>query len=240
LSVIHRAYLFDYEQFRAEVSPLVQDIERGDSKEVRERALSVLSNLRKQNQRWILEDPWSNPTPNIASWAVPLTPLETGLCLLVLLSQYLEEPKGQALGLRENWPMLHAGLVAIGWSERETKLAITGGFTRTLLYPEASVDRLVRPYLANTPSDSDFSWWLTTGYGGVGWLDSSAIATVHERLLLLRGQLATLKASQLLRSLYPTTGTNPTAQQVLAAYDNALEMYDVANNANKGLFMTIS
>ena len=122
MSVIHSAYLFNYKKFKEEAELLVRFADNGDGKPLLERAISIVDGLQKQHQEWIIEDTFGNPLFDVSKWKIPLTPWETGYCFLLVLSDYLQSPPTDSLGIISDRPFLHAGLTATDWSERDAIL----------------------------------------------------------------------------------------------------------------------
>lgn len=239
MSVIHSAYLFNYKKFKEDAELLVRFADSGNGKPLLERAISIVDGLQKQHHEWIIADEFGNPLVDVSKWTMPLTPEKTGYCFLLVLSDYLQSPLTYTLGIMSDWPFLHAGLVAIGWSERDAILLTKGSYTEVLLRPEEVDDPLQRPNLSGNPLSHDFAWWVRPGYGSAGWLDIETLHKLHERLIQSRDQLLQLTSLQLRRNIYPTTGQSPSTDRLMAAYNRTLEMLTTAKQYECGLFMMI-
>ncbi|MBF6614918.1 MAG: hypothetical protein IVW55_17570 [Chloroflexi bacterium] len=232
MAALHISYLFDWNHFKAEAESLIEAADAGDAARVRDRAAEITGELRFRGQQWILENPWSNPLPDVAGWTVPLNPEQVGSCFLVVLATHLSESPASLL---TDWPLLNAGLSALGWSERDTAILTKGWTTGALLRPDRIADPLLRPDLSLDLLRYNFAWRVTTTYGDVGWLDTATVYQMRERLIPLRDQLAHLNAERL-----QCAGPAATTRSLLMAYDRALIMLCAAVETNTGLFMTVS
>ncbi len=232
MAALHISYLFDWHHFKVEAEPLIQAADAGDAARVRDRAAEITGELRFQGQEWILDNPWSNPLPDLARWVTPLNPEQIGICFLVVLTTHLSESPASLLA---DWPLLNAGLSALGWSERDTAILTKGWATGALLRPDGIGDPLLRPDLTLDLLRYNFAWRVTTTYGDVGWLDTATVYQMRERLIPIRDQLAYLSEEQLQRA-----GPAATIRSLLTAHDRALIMLSAAVETNRGLFMTTS
>lgn len=237
MAILHTAYLFDWEAFRAAALPLAQAVDRSDDALLRARANAVLDHLQRDEREWLLHDPKSNPLLDLGRWPSPLKPDQIGYCFLVLLSSFLRRSPASLLG---DWAILHAGLAALGWRENDAVLLTRGLYAEVLLRPGRVADPLLRPTLGGDTSRDDYAWWVRARNGDTGWLDTATVARLLPRLQALQGDLARLDGEQLRRATYPTTGRSASPARLLTGYQHAVAMLTAAAQEDRGVFMTIS
>lgn len=237
MTIIQVAYLFDSDAFRKEALPLASAVERGDYTPALQRAQAIINQLQTSGQEWILDDPKSNPLPSITGWKAPLTAKEIGRCFLVILSDYL---RPASASLYASWSVLLPALPRAGWSELEARLLTHGYDTAALLRADRATSIARYTVLESDQDSNDFALWVRTGYGSTGWLDTTTAQILLARLQLILGKIAQVDQDMLQRDTVLAVGPNITAQDLLAAYERAVEMLMAASEVNSGLFITIS
>jgi len=229
--ILHSAYLFDAEQYRQTIAPLIPAIESGDYHALRQLAWdtiqansSVWSFLEQVQLGCSAEDfEHDEKDPNnVRFW------------LMVVLGQFLKS----TYSLHDYWgnrKLLERALPLAGWTLQEITLLVVGESMCTLLAPHHVSDPIIRSHWV----DGKRSPWCEFGEGA-GWLGITVIQYLHSKLLRTQED-------------YPELYIHPLVQQEITSYKDqvrtdklqvALEEVDTilssAIEAKKALFLTVN
>jgi hypothetical protein len=254
MSLLHEASLFSYREFKADIQPFVNQLDRGDYDSLREHVRKVTNRIR---QRWPLRDHGyvryaeDGRCESVLSQEWPLfyhgegplleeeevmglsQPARLGYWLLLSLSEYLQpcpSPRG-------NWSVLQQALEAQEWSEESSNLLFEGLPLYLLLKPNAE------PSKNGALGPTSPYWFLMRPSRGPhsGWLPTEDVYRLLDELQRVGQAIRTFDV----RRFDDIRADNPIVVQEYIeyldkAYTDTLGMLRAAATAKVGLFMTIT
>ena len=177
MAIYHDSYLFQPENFAADVVPCLEDLQRSPEGYVRLRSRTIAAYDESTVMRLMAEDYGGWDRKSIVGEVPadkPENPEDVAFWLVLLLYHHFLNTAAYHLGLRDGWRLMGEITGALGWSDVEADLLITGRSFRSL-----------RDYMDHTSENLEYLEYLhpfSTG-GRAGWLSFTDVQSLHGKLV---------------------------------------------------------
>lgn len=220
-------FLFDYQRFRQDITPVLEALDRGNYGPLYEWQKRVVQSMKPED--WILHDEGTD----LDSFEPEeqMNNSDLGYWLLVVLSTYLRQPPSPL----KDWGLFgHALYLA----DNKSWLMLDGSSTTSLIKPGSEA---ARPESLRV-SDPYWYWVIPTQAYQSGWLSLEQIRSLEQRLVSNHDAIMEVDQRKLVEG---TTGlkdisTPERITRLQTAYDDALKMLRTAIEEGVGLYWIFS
>lgn len=252
--LIHRAFLFNANEFIQELEPIINSLDAGDARPLFKKAVHTISQT--TSKEWIfrlagtylldirqvdvINQPWVDSIENRLTNPTSITSSNLGYWLLIVFSKFTQ----RCIGIGHDFPIIEGATRISGWTEDDSKLLISGDSTSLLLKPHEPVITN-REYIKHT--DPYWHWMIPFHAPRRGYLTQKRITYLFEQLQRIEqkifdfnpinflngqeGYWSPIAASSLRQHYY---------QRLQATYKRALKMLEAALDEKKELYLTVS